>query len=115
VSAEASNIVRRFIKLSVMLDPTQLRYLRVAARTLRPGDLRLLAREIIDAASRKPLDERNIRVIRAGEFVMPKPADAAQELRGLARSIIRYGGADMVRRDAAPVLVETLNRIAWPS
>ena len=113
MSAEASNILRRFIRVLAELDPAQLGYLRVAARTLRPEDLRRLAREIIDMASSKQLSERTVHVIRGGDAAAPKPPEPAQELRGLARSIIRYGGPDAVRRDAEPVLVEAVNRIAW--
>lgn len=113
MSSEASNILRRFINLSAKLEPMQLQYLRVAARTLRRSDLRLLAREIMEAASRKPLSHRLIHVISEGDAPPPKPPKPALELRGLPRSIIHYGGPDAVRRDAEPVLVEALNRLVW--
>ena len=45
---EASNILRRFTRVVTQLDPTELRYLKKAARTLHPDDLRKLADEVYD-------------------------------------------------------------------
>ena len=105
MSDEASNILRRFVRVAAQLDPTELRYLKKAARTLDPGDLRQLAREIYDSG-------RPLRLIKYGTGGRPH-ATSITELRGLARSIIRYGGPDAVRRDADPLLVEAVNRMGW--
>lgn len=105
---EASNILRRFLRVIAQIDPTELRYLTLSARTLHPFDLRQLAAEIQDL----PRDRSP--VIQHGPAVREdKPASPARELRGLAKSITTYGGPDAVRRDAEPVLVEAVNRIGW--
>ncbi len=92
--SEASNILRRFIRVAAQLDPRELGYLKKSARTLHPDDLRRLANEIADLRPR-----------RRGE--------AVAELRGLARSIITYGGPDAVRRDADRMLVDAVNSMGW--
>ena len=108
MSEEASNVLRRFIRVVAQLDPTELRYLTPSARTLHPDDLRRLAYEI------EALPRDRTPVIRHGPSVhVDKPAPPATELRGLARSITRYGGPDAVRRDADPVLVDAVNKIGW--
>lgn len=108
MTAEASNILRRFVCVVAQLDPTELRHLTLSARTLRPGDLRKLAAEI------ENLPRDRTPVIQHGPAVhVDKPAPPATELRGLARSITRYGGPDAVRRDADPVLVDAVNKIGW--
>lgn len=105
---EASTILRRFIRVAAQLDPTELRYLTLSARTLHPFDLRQLATEI----EALPRDRKP--VIQHGPAMrQDKPAAPSKELRGLARSIIRYGGPGAVRRDADPILVEVVNRIGW--
>lgn len=107
MSDEASNILRRYIRVVEHLDPSELGYLRKSARTLHPSDLRLLAREVLDVGVRQRLIKYNA----PGQ----PPTTSVEELRGLARSIIRYGGPEVVRRDAEPELVEAVNRIGWPS
>lgn len=109
---EASNILRRFIRVAAQLDPTELRHLTRAARTLRPEDLRLLAWEIHEVSTRKPEPLVAV-VIRAGDPPRPHRHGPVHELRGLARSLIRYGGPDAVRRDADPLLVDAVNRMGW--
>jgi hypothetical protein len=112
VKHEASNILRRFIRVAAQLDPTELRHLTRTARTLRPEDLRLLAWEIREVSIRKQ-EPRVAVVIRAGDPPRPHRHDPVDELRGLAHSIIRYGGPDDVRRDADPLLVDAVNRMGW--
>lgn len=98
VRAEASNILRRFVRAAVRLDRGMYGYLRRAARTLDPDDLRRLAAEVHSDRDRH----------RDGE----KP-ELVMEIRGIARAIIGYGGADAVRGDGHPQLVEAVNRIGW--
>lgn len=102
---EASNILRRFIRVAAGLDPLELRYLKKAARTLDPGDLRKLANEIYDSG-------RPLRLIKYGNSGRPHTTTVS-ELRGLARSIIRYGGPEAVLRDANPMLVDVVTRMGW--
>lgn len=111
MSDEASNILRRFIRVVTRLGPDH-RYLRQAARTLRPEDLRLLAWEVNELMVRQSRTGVAV-VIRADDPPHVKPLSPVNELRGLARSIITYGGSDAVRRDADPRLVEWVNRIGW--
>ena len=106
--SEASNILRRFIRVAAQLDPTELRYFTLSARMLRPTDLRQLAAEI------EALPRDRTPVIQRGPAVQAdRPAPPATEIRGLARSITRYGGPDTVRRDADQVLVDAVNKIGW--
>lgn len=108
MSEEASNILRRFLRVVAQLDPTKLRCLTPSARTLRPGDLRKLAYEI------EALPRDRTPVIQRGPAVhVDRPAPPATEIRGLARSTVRYGGPDAVRRDADLVLVEAVNKMGW--
>lgn len=107
---EASNILRRFIRVAAQLDPSELRHLTRAARTLRPEDLRLLAWEVHEVSIRNQKPRVAV-VIRAGDPPRPHRHDPVTELRGLARSIIRFGGPDAVRRDADPLLVDAVNSI----
>ncbi len=112
MNAEASNILRRFIRVAEQLDATELRYLGKAARTLQPEDLRSLVWEVheVSILSRGP---RTAIVIRAGDPPRPRHHGPVAELRGLARSIIRYSGPDAVRRDADSLLVDVVNSIGW--
>lgn len=112
MSAEASNILRRFIAVTETLDPTEFRYLRKAAKTLDPRDIRLLAIEYIEVNARRrgPLVAK---VIRPGDPVPPRRSTLDGQLRGIARSIIRYGGPVAVLEDADPVLVDAVSRIGW--
>jgi hypothetical protein len=112
VADEASNILRRFIRVAAQLDPTELRYLKLAARTLKPDDLRLLAWEINELAIRRKRGGV-AHVIRPGDPPRPHRHGPVEELRGLARSIIRYGGPDAVRRDADRLLVDAVNAMGW--
>lgn len=113
VTGEASNIVRRFIRVAEQLDPTELRLLQRALRTLKPEDMRQLASEVHEVEWAK--NRTGIaHVHRVGDPPRPRPPSRVAELRGLARSVIRYGGPDAVLRDADPALVETLKRLAWP-
>lgn len=95
--SEASNILRRFIRIIARLRSAELGYLRVAARTLDPEDLRKLAAEVYDQRAEIG------------------PTAPVAEIRGLARSIVTYGGPDAVRRDAASDLVETVAQFGWRS
>lgn len=105
---EATNILRRFLRVIAQFDPTKLRFLTLSARTLHPDHLRKLAAEI------ESLSRDRTPVIQHGPAVLEdKPSTPSQELRGLARSIVRYGGPDAVRHDADPILVEAVNRIGW--
>ena len=106
--SEASNILRRFVCVVAQLDPTALSYLTRSARTLHPGDLRKLAAEI-EALPR----DRTPEIQRGPAVHVDKPAPPATEIRGLARSIVRYGGPDAVRRDADPVLLNAVNKMGW--
>lgn len=113
VSDEASNIVRRFIRVAEQLDHTELRHLKTALRTLRPDDIRSIATEVHEVEWAK--NRTGIAYVhRAGDPPRPRLPSPVTELRGLARSVIRYGGPDAVLRDADPALVETLKRLAWP-
>jgi len=108
MSSEASNILRRFLRVAAQLDATELRCLTLSARTLRPFDLRQLAAEIENL----PCDRTP--VIQHGPSVhVDRPAPPSTEIRGIAKSIIRYGGPDAVRRDADPVLVDAVNKMGW--
>jgi hypothetical protein len=109
MKGEASNIMRRFIRIVVQLDPSELGYLGKAARTLDPRDLRLLAREI----EGQPRDRTPVKIVGSQP---PKPVHGPdREQRGIARSNIEYGGPAAVRRDADPELVEAVDRIGWSS
>ncbi|WP_417585017.1 hypothetical protein [Pelagibacterium sp.] len=112
MSDEASNILRRFVRIAAQLGPEKYGFLRKSARTLDPEDLRRLAREYIDVYSQTPIRDRHINVYRGGPRPVPRYTPD-RELRGLARSIIRCGGPDAVRRDADPLLVEAVNQIGW--
>lgn len=114
--SEASNILRRFLAVAGQLDAIEYGYLAVAARTLRSEDLRALAIEVHEVSIRNARP-RTSTVIRAGDppKAKPKPLTPGIELRGLARSIIRYGGPDAVRRDADPALVDAVSAIGWKS
>lgn len=109
---EASNILWRFIRVAAQLDPSELRHMTRAARTLRPEDLRLLAWEVHEVSIRNQ-EPRVAIVIRTGDPPRPYRHGPVDELRGLARLIIRYGGPDAVRRDADPLLVDAVNRMGW--
>jgi hypothetical protein len=104
VSAEASNILRRFIRVAAGLDPLELRYLKKAARTLEPAEIRRLALELNDVLRRRR---------RAGDQPPTSQPGPVAELRGLARSIIRYGGPEAVRRDADEMLVNVVIGMGW--
>lgn len=96
---EASNILRRLTAVIKMLDTRFLGQAQKAARTLKPEDIRVLVRML--EYYREPRSGPLVaKVIRGGEKPPSPPLTPVNELRGIARSIIRYGGPDAVRRDA---------------
>lgn len=107
MTAEATNIARRLVRVLAQLDPSEYGYVRKCARSLDPSDIRALAREITALNRPRP-------VVQHGPWKpVPPPPSPVSELRGVARSIIRYGGADAVRRDAGETLVDALNQVGW--
>lgn len=109
MKAQASNILRRYIRVVAQRDPADLQYLRLSARTLHPVDLRQLAAELSGAA------EHGHAIQHGPNWAKPDRADAATELRGLAKAIVMYGGPDAVRRDANRLLVNAVNAMGRPS